>query len=33
LACFAVFMLARRSISAGVVAGEVVLPAGKWWLG
>lgn len=30
---FAVFMLARRSIFAGVVAGEVMLVAGKWWLG
>jgi hypothetical protein len=30
---FAVFMQARRSIFAGVVAGEVVLLAGKWWLG
>jgi branched-subunit amino acid transport protein len=30
---FAVFMLTRRSIFAGVVAGEVVLVAGKWWLG
>lgn len=30
---FAVFMLTRRSIFAGVVSGEVVLVAGKWWLG
>jgi branched-subunit amino acid transport protein len=30
---FAVFMLTRRSILAGVVSGEVVLVAGKWWLG
>ena len=30
---FAVFMLTRRSIFAGVVSGEVVLLAGKWWLG
>ena len=30
---FAVFMLTRRSIFAGVVAGEIVLVAGKWWLG
>ena len=29
----AVFMLTRRSIFAGVVCGEVVLVAGKWWLG
>jgi branched-subunit amino acid transport protein len=28
-----VFMLTRRSIFAGVVAGEVVMLAGKWWLG
>ena len=30
---FAVFMLTRRSIFAGVVSGEVVLVAEKWWLG
>jgi hypothetical protein len=30
---FAVFMLTRRSIFAGVVCGEVALVAGKWWLG
>jgi hypothetical protein len=30
---FVVFMLARRSIFAGVAFGEVVLVAGKWWLG
>ena len=30
---FAVFMLTRRSIFAGVVGGEIVLLAGKWWLG
>ena len=30
---FAVFVLTRRSIFAGVVAGEIVLVAGKWWLG
>ena len=28
-----VFLLTRRSIFAGVVTGEVVLLAGKWWLG
>ena len=28
-----VFMAARRSIVAGVLAGEVVMLAGKWWLG
>lgn len=30
---FAVFMAARRSIFAGVVGGEMVMIAGKWWLG
>ena len=30
---FAVFMLSRKSIFAGVIAGEIVLLAGKWWLG
>ena len=30
---FVVFMLTRRSIFAGVVGGEVVMLAGKWWLG
>ena len=30
---FAAFMLTRRSIFAGVVCGEIVLLAGKWWLG
>jgi len=30
---FAVFMLTRRSIFAGVICGEVALVAGKWWLG
>ncbi len=30
---FAAFMLTRRSIFAGVVCGEVVMLAGKWWLG
>jgi branched-subunit amino acid transport protein len=30
---FAAFMLSRKSIFAGVVGGEVVLLAGKWWLG
>ena len=28
-----VFILTRRSIFAGVVCGEVVMLAGKWWLG
>lgn len=30
---FAMFMLTRRSIFAGVVCGEVAMVAGKWWLG
>ena len=30
---FVVFTLTRRSIFAGVVAGEIVMLAGKWWLG
>ncbi len=30
---FIVFSLTRRSIFAGVVSGEVVMLAGKWWLG
>ena len=30
---FIVFMLTRRSIFAGVVVGEIVMLAGKWWLG
>ena len=30
---FAVFMLTWRSIFAGVVGGEIVMLAGKWWLG
>ncbi|UZE51761.1 AzlD domain-containing protein [Rhodopseudomonas sp. P2A-2r] len=28
-----VFMLARRSIFVGVLWGEIVMLAGKWWLG
>jgi hypothetical protein len=28
-----VFMIARQSIFAGVLGGEVVMLAGKWWLG
>jgi hypothetical protein len=27
------FMLTRRSIFAGVLCGEIVMLAGKWWLG
>ncbi len=30
---FVVFALTRRSIFAGVVSGELVMLAGKWWLG
>ena len=33
VAGFVVFMLTRRSILAGVVCGEIVMLAGKWWLG
>jgi branched-subunit amino acid transport protein len=29
----AAFIATRRSIFAGVVSGEVVMLAGKWWLG
>ena len=29
----AAFMATRRSIFAGVVCGEAVMLAGKWWLG
>jgi branched-subunit amino acid transport protein len=30
---FAAFIATRRSISAGVVCGELLMLAGKWWLG
>ncbi|WP_315833394.1 AzlD domain-containing protein [Bradyrhizobium prioriisuperbiae] len=30
---FAVFLLARRSLLASVICGELVLVLGKWWLG
>lgn len=30
---FVVFMLTKRSIFAGVIAGEIVMIAGKYWLG
>jgi branched-subunit amino acid transport protein len=33
VAVFVVFMLTRRSIFAGVLSGEIVMLAGKWWLG
>lgn len=29
----AVFLATRKSVFAGVVAGEIVVLAGKWWLG
>jgi hypothetical protein len=29
----AIAPLSRKSIFAGVVAGEIVMLAGKWWLG
>jgi hypothetical protein len=28
-----VFMVTRRSIFAGVASGEILMLAGKWWLG
>lgn len=30
---FAVYIAMRKSVFAGVVAGELVVIAGKWWLG
>jgi branched-subunit amino acid transport protein len=30
---FAVYLAARRSVFAGVVAGEIVVLGGKWWMG
>src|SRR5712671_7853480 len=30
---FAAFIVTRRSTLAGVVCGELVMLAGKWWLG
>ena len=30
---FAGFMASRKSIFTGVVCGEIVIVAGKWWLG
>ena len=33
VAGFAVFLATKRSIFAGVVCGEIVMVAGKWWLG
>ena len=33
VAGFAVFLVTRRSIFAGVACGEIVMVSGKWWLG
>ena len=33
VAGFTAFLLVRRSLLAGVICGEAVLVAGKWWLG
>jgi hypothetical protein len=30
---FAVYLVARKSVFTGVVAGEIVVLAGKWWMG
>jgi branched-subunit amino acid transport protein len=30
---FVVYLAARKSVFAGVIAGEVVVLAGKWWMG
>lgn len=30
---FAVFLMTRKSIFAGVVGGELVMLGGKWWMG
>ncbi len=30
---FAVYLAARKSVFAGVAAGEIVVLAGKWWMG
>ncbi len=30
---FAIYMAARKSVFAGVVAGEIVVIGGKWWMG
>jgi branched-subunit amino acid transport protein len=30
---FATFLMTRRSIFAGVACGELVMLAGRWWLG
>lgn len=33
VAGFAVYLAARKSVFAGVVAGEIVVLGGKWWIG
>lgn len=33
VAGFAVYLAARKSVFAGVVAGEIVVIGGKWWMG
>jgi hypothetical protein len=33
VAGFAVFLVTKRSIFAGVLCGEIIMVAGKWWLG
>ena len=33
VAGFAMFLVTKRSIFAGVAFGEIVVVAGKWWLG
>lgn len=30
---FAVYLAARKSVFVGVIAGEIVILAGKWWMG
>jgi hypothetical protein len=30
---FAVYLAARKSVFVGVAAGEIVVLAGKWWMG
>lgn len=33
VAGFAVYVAMRKSVFAGVIAGEIVVIAGEWWLG
>ena len=33
VAGFVVYIAMRKSVFAGVIAGEIVVIAGKWWLG